>query len=398
MDRQIIQRILSGARALQEKVVAWRRDFHEHPELGFHEQRTAGIVADAIEKMGYRVRRKVGGMGVTGDLDVPGANGRILLRADMDALPLPDLTGDPFASKNPGLCHACGHDAHTAMLLGAAHLLMEMRKELKTSVRLMFQHAEEANPGGAIQMIEDGCLDGVDCAFALHVHTQWEAGQWAIRPGPVFAAVDRVTIRVRGRGVHAASAHLGVDPMVSMAQIVLAVQTIMSRRIRPQDAGVLSLCAVHGGEAFNVIPDEITLVGTIRSHNEEARAEIKRYLREICEGVAKANGASAEVIIDASYPPTVNDPGVTGVVRSTVADLFGSDRLVEMEKEFGGEDFSYVLQKVPGAFAFLGCGNRAKGITAPGHSSLFRIDEDVLWQGIAMHAAMALRRNRDRVV
>ena len=386
--------ILKEAKALQEKVVAWRRDFHAHPEIGFHEERTPRIVAEELDRIGYRVRRGVGKFGVTGDLDVPGAKGRVLLRADMDALPLPDLTGDPFASQNPGVCHACGHDAHTAMLLGAAELLMARKKDLKTSVRLMFQHAEEANPGGAVGMVEDGCVEGVDAAFALHVATFYDSGKWALRPGPMLASVDRVTITVKGKGGHAADPDRAIDPMVISAQLILALQTVMSRRIRPHDVGVLSLCAVHGGTVFNIIPDSITLLGTIRTHSQAVRDKVKTLIHEICEGVARANGGAVDIVLDGSYPATINDPAMTEYLRSTAGALFGAATLVEMEKEFGGEDFSYVLEKVPGALVFLGCRNEEKKSTVPHHNSMFRIDEDVLWEGVAMYAALALRRNR----
>ncbi len=382
------------ARELQEKIVAWRRDLHRHPELGFEEVRTAGIVADELERLGLVVRRGVGKTGVVADVEPPGATGRILLRADMDALPVQEDSGEPFASETPGKAHLCGHDSHTAMLLGTAHLLARHRDELSCSVRLMFQPSEEKGPGGAAAMIEDGVLKGVDRALAIHVFSAHESGKWGVRAGPVMAAADALSIRITGRGGHAATPELCADPVVAAAHAVTALQTVMSRRIRPHDAGVLSLCTIHGGDAFNVIPETVEITGTLRQHSESVRRRIKDLAREILDGVAASHGVQIDLDFGVGYPATTNDEETIADCRQAVEALFGAEQIKDLDKKFGSEDFSHVLEQVPGAMVYLGVGNAAKGITAPHHSPRFRIDEDVLWQGPALMAYMALSYSR----
>ena len=383
--------IAEEARALQEKIVVWRRDIHRHPELGFEETRTAGLVADELARLGgWKIRQNVAATGVVADLDAPQARGRILLRADMDALPVQENNTDSFASAYPGKAHLCGHDAHVAMLLGAAGLLAKHRAGLQSSVRLMFQPCEERTPGGAPRMIEEGVLEGVDRAFAIHVFSHIEAGQWGLAAGPVMAAADALAIRVRGRGGHAATPELCADPVVAAAQAILSLQTIMSRRIRPHDAGVLSLCAIHGGEAFNVIPELVEMKGTLRFHSEKARQLTKRFMKEILDGIAQAAGVTIELEFTASYPATVNDEMTIADACKAVEALFGPGHVRPIDKKFGSEDFSYVTDRIPGAMAFMGVGNAAKGANVPHHNPGFKIDEDVLWQGTAMLAWTAL--------
>jgi carboxypeptidase Ss1 len=389
----VSNKIIDEARTLQDRIVAWRRDFHQHPELGFEEQRTAGIVADELERLGFKVRRNVGRTGVIGDFDVPGAPGRLLLRADMDALPVQEESGETFTSVNAGKSHLCGHDAHVAMLLGTANLLAKHRHELKASVRLMFQPSEERAPGGAVAMIREGVLDGVDKALAIHIFTEQDAGTWGLIAGPAMAAVDCITITIHGRGGHAAAPELCLDPVVAAAQIIMSLQTIMSRKIRALDAGVLSLCSIHGGDAFNVIPERVKIVGTLRSHVPAMRERVKHLSREILNGIEVGTGVKIDLVFDDSYPVTVNDATVIDEVRGTVTRLFGEKMIVELEKKFGGEDFSYVLDQVPGAMVFLGVGNVRKGITTAHHHAAFKIDEDALWEGAALCVQMALEHH-----
>ncbi|NIA22441.1 MAG: amidohydrolase, partial [Anaerolineaceae bacterium] len=376
---------------MQQQIVAWRRDIHRHPELGFQEERTSAIVADELERLGYAVRRGVGKTGVVGDLEAPKARGRILLRADMDALPVQEDSGEEFASETPGVAHLCGHDTHVAMLLGAARLLAARKGELKSSVRLMFQPSEESPPGGAAAMIEDGLLEGgVDRCFAVHVFSAQATGQWGLRAGPVMAAADAIKITINGRGGHAATPELCIDPVVAAAQVINNLQTIMSRRIKPHDIGVLSLCMVHGGDAFNVIPNTVEIAGTLRTHSKKTRTQAIKLMGEILKGVELSCGVSIDLDFLHGYPATVNDAEVIEDTRKAVEQLFGSGHTAEIEKKFGGEDFCFVLDKVPGAMVFLGVGNADKGITTPHHNPGFRVDEDVLWQGAALEAQMAL--------
>ena len=389
------QKLLEDARAMQDRIVAWRRDFHQHPELGLEEVRTSAIVADELERLGFAVRRGVATTGVVGDLATPGARGRILLRADMDALPVQENSGETFASVNAGKAHLCGHDSHTAMLLGAANLLMARRGELKADVRLMFQPSEERTPGGAIMMIEEGILDGVDLALAIHVFSAQQSGRWGLIPGAAMAATDALDITITGRGGHAATPEVCIDPVVAAAQTIMNLQTVMSRRIRPHDCGVLSLCTIHGGDAFNVIPETVKIGGTLRTHSESARTQAKTFIADTLKGVEVTTGVTIELDYAAGYPATVNDPEVIEAIRGTIVDLFGEGAPETIAKKFGGEDFSYVLERVPGAMVFLGVGNAAKGITAAHHNPGFRIDEDVLWQGTALETVMALRHHAE---
>lgn len=384
------EKIVEEARRLQEQIVLWRHDIHQHPELGFQEVRTAALAADELQKLGISVKRNIGKTGVVGDIDVPGATQRMLLRADMDALPVQEESGEPFASTTPGVSHLCGHDSHVAMLMGAARLLAAHRDRLKCNVRFMFQPSEEAGPGGALAMIGDGVLEGVTRAFAIHVFTAHQAGQWGLRTGPVMAAVDALKFTITGRGGHAATPEVCIDPIVAASQVVMSLQTIMSRRIRPHDAGVLSICTIHGGDAFNVIPQTVTMLGTLRSHSQAMRVRTKKLMRDILDGVQLATGCRIELEIDDSYPVLSNNGEVIEQARRLVQTMFGHERTVEVDKKFGGEDFAYVAERIPAAMVYLGVGNPQMGITAAHHNPAFRIDESVLWQGAALLAAMAL--------
>jgi carboxypeptidase Ss1 len=386
------QEVLSAARAMQDRIVAWRRDFHKHPELGFQETRTSGIVAEELERLGLKVRRHCPKTAVSADLVVPGAKDFFLLRADMDALPVQENSGEPFASVYAGKAHLCGHDSHVAMLLGAANVLTQMRHRLRTNVRFMFQPSEEATPGGAEAMIAEGVLDGVTEAFAIHVFTAQQAGRWGLVPGPVMAATDAIRFVIKGRGGHAATPEMCVDPIVAAAQLIMNLQTVMSRRVAPLDCGVLSLCKIAGGAVFNVIPETVEILGTLRTHSEKTRERVKQMVGDIVHGLELSTGVTVATSWDAGYPTTVNNPAVIERVRAAVADLFGPQSLEEIPKKFGGEDFSFLLQKVPGAMVFLGVANTAKGIGAAHHNPEFRIDEDVLWQGTALLAEMATRK------
>ena len=389
------EEVRDAARAMQDRIVAWRRDFHQHPELGFQEVRTSGIVADELEKLDLKVRRHCPKTAVSADLLVPGAKGCILLRADMDALPVQENSGEPFASVHAGKAHLCGHDSHVAMLLGAAHVLTKFRGQLRSNVRLMFQPSEEATPGGAEAMIAEGVLEGVDLAFAIHVFTAQQSGKWGLISGPAMAATDALHFAVKGRGGHAATPEMCIDPVVAAAQLIMNLQTVMSRRVAPLECGVLSLCKISGGTVFNVIPETVELLGTLRTHSPKARERIKKAIGDIVHGLEVATGVTVELTWDAGYPITVNDARVIEKVRAAATDLFGPERVETIDKKFGGEDFSYLLQKVPGAMVFLGVANAAKGIAAAHHNPGFRIDEDVLWQGTALLAEMALRHGAE---
>jgi amidohydrolase len=385
---------LIAAQEIHDRLIAWRRHFHAHPELGEHEEQTARYVAEELRRMGYEPRERFGGtFGVVADLRPPAtsssANPAIALRADMDALPIQEETGVEYASQNPGLMHACGHDAHVAMLLGAARLLGERRTDLKRGVRLIFQPAEEG-PGGAAPMIAAGVLDGIEAVFGLHIWSEMPLGTLGTRPGAFMSSTNRLRIIVHGKGGHAAMPHQCVDPVVAAAQIILALQTVVSRGIAMTDSAVVSVTCLQAGSASNIIPELAELRGTVRTLSQATRATVLARIRQLAAGVAAAHGATADVTLEDGYPALVNDPGVVDrALRAARQIGFTPDQLVTMPAQGGAEDFAYYALKVPAAFLFLGARNEAKGCTYPHHHPRFNIDEDALPLGAALFAAFA---------
>jgi len=386
------QDILAAAQRLAPEVVADRRTIHQHPELLYQEHQTSALVAARLRALGIEVRTGVAGTGVVGLLRGARPGKTVLLRADMDALPIEEQSQVAYRSQNPGVMHACGHDAHTAMLLGVARLLSDRRGEIRGCVKLMFQPAEEGG-AGALRMIEEGLMDepAVDGAFALHVDALHYAGEVGLRVGPTNAAADRFTITVRGKGGHAARPHLTVDPVVVAAHIVTALQTIVSREVDPTDKAVITVGSLTSGTAFNVIPDTATIKGTVRTYNPDLRAQIEGRLGELAGGVAAGMRATAEMEYFPGYPPLVNHEAGIQLVQDAVIELLGPDAIVPKEQAMGAEDFSYLLQRVTGAMFHLGVRDRSWAEPRPTHSSSFDINEEALPIGVATMAATALR-------
>lgn len=365
-----------------EDIVALRRDFHAHPELGFEEVRTSGIVAARLRELGLEVHENVGKTGVIGILRGALDGPCVLVRADMDALPILEENEWAWKSRFNGTMHACGHDAHTATGLTVARLLAQDRANLRGIVKFMFQPAEEGL-GGAGRMIEDGLLDDPkpDFALALHVWSDIEVGKIAVKSGPVMASADRFSARIIGKGGHGAMPHQTVDPIVIASQIVLALQTTISRNIKPLDAGVVTIGKVSAGSAFNVIPGEAHLEGTVRTFDETVRALLERRCREIVEELPPVFGARGEFHYQREYPPTVNDAGIVERVRPAFERVVGHENVVEFEPTMGAEDMSLVLQQVPGCYFFVGGRNEAIGAVYPHHHPKFNIDETALFIG-----------------
>lgn len=379
---------LADAQALADELIAIRRDLHMHPELGFQEFRTAGIVADHLNALGYEVVTGVGKTGVVGLL--PGGqpgDRTVLLRFDMDALPIEDIKDVPYRSQTPGVMHACGHDAHVAVGLGVAKVLAKHRDQLPGTIKLMFQPAEEGI-GGAIAMINDGILDRigppVDRALGLHVSSMHPFGTAAVRSGAMLAAGAGLTITVHGKGGHGAMPNETVDAVVVAAQIIVALQTIVARNVDPEDTAVVSIGSIQAGNAGNVIAETATMRGTIRSFTPESKALLRRRVPEIAMGVAAALGATATVEIGDGVDATISAPGPTAVVYEAAAAVLGADNIDTTYRTTGGEDFSAVLARVPGNFFFLGARNDERGINAPHHNPRFDIDERCLPQGVAI--------------
>lgn len=386
--------ILSEAKEIEDEIISTRRLIHSNPELSYYEFDTAKLVAGRLSKLGISVKTRVGGTGVVGLLRGNEKGGKVVaLRADMDALPVKEYSDVPFKSKNDGKMHACGHDTHVAMLLGAARILSNHKDELKGSVKFLFQPAEEnGGRGGAKPMIEDGAMKNpdVDFVFGLHISSPHDSGTFALKPGPVMAAPDGFKITIKGKGGHGSEPSETIDPIFVSTQLVNAVQGISSRMIKQTEPFTISVCSIHSGTKNNIIPDDAVLEGTIRTINEKTRARAKKLLRDISESTCATFGASCKVeFTKDAYPVTINDPRVTEKVTEILKTIDGTNT-VETDVLLGAEDFSRFLQIAPGTWYFLGTFNEKKGCIYPNHSSKFKVDEDVLKFGAASLAALAL--------
>ena len=399
--------IAASADRLEAKVIAWRRDLHQNPELGNREFRTSRIVADHLKSLGIEVKEKVAHTGVVGILKGGKPGPVVALRADMDALPVKEEVDVPFASKvttewsgmQCGVMHACGHDAHTSILMGVAELLAGMRDRIPGTVKFIFQPAEEGAPdgetGGARQMIEEHCLEEpkVGAIFGLHVTSNHHTGKIGYREGPLMASSDEMRIFVRGSQTHAAMPWRGADPIVAASQIVVGLQTIVSRRLElTKEPSVVTVGVFHGGVRKNIIPDEVRMEGTIRAFDEAQRDAIHEHVKRIAEMIAAAGGAKAQVMIKRGYDVTVNDPALTRWAVPTLSRLAGEDNVGIVDKVCGAEDFSFYQKAVPGLFYRVGCTPPGKPIaeSAPNHSPRFFVDEACLKIGMRTLSALAL--------
>ena len=383
--------ILEEAKSIENDIVRTRREIHSNPELSYKEFQTSKMVAEKLRDLGIEAKTKVGGNGVVGLLKGAREGKVVALRADMDALPVKEEVDLPFKSRNEGVMHACGHDTHVAMLLGAAKLLAKHRNDLNGSVKFLFQPAEEhGGRGGAKPMIEDGAMENpkADYVFGLHIEADYPAGEFALRAGPTMAAPDGFKVRIIGRGGHGSAPQNTIDPIFVAAQVIIALQGISSRMINQIEPFALSVCSIHSGTKDNVIPDDALLEGTIRTLHEKTRTKAKKLFTQVTESVCRAFGAKCQITFtEDAYPITYNDEKVTARVFEI---LKGIARTKEVDPKLGGEDFSRFLQKAPGTFYFLGTENKEKGCVYPNHSSRFKVDEDVLKYGAASLAILAL--------
>lgn len=373
----------------QAEMAGWRHTLHAHPETAFEEHRTAELVARLLELFGVAVEHGVAKTGVIGTLAGARPGGAaIALRADMDALPIQEKNGFAHSSTHAGRMHACGHDGHTAMLLGAAKYLAETRNFAGT-VHFIFQPAEE-NEGGARLMVEEGVLDRypVDAVFGMHNWPGLPAGQFAIRPGPMMAAFDTFEITVAGRGAHAAMPHLGIDPVVAAAQIVSGLQTIASRNINPLDGAVVSVTQIHGGDTWNVIPDSVVLRGTTRSFDPAVRDALEPAIRRVAEGICASLGAGMTLRYERRYPPTVNSAAEAELAAATAASLVGGDNVRgDLLPSMAAEDFAWFLEKRPGAYIWIG--NGAGADHAMLHNPHYDFNDEILALGASYWARLA---------
>lgn len=385
------------AEMMRDELVARRRDFHRHPELAFEEFRTAGIIADELRALGMEVQTGVGKTGVVGILEGAGDGPTVLVRSDMDALPIQEENAVDYASTVAGKMHACGHDGHMSIVLGVAKLMTQYRERLNGRIKFVFQPAEEI-ANGADAMIRDGVLENPrpDVTLGLHLWNYLPLGTLGLAEGPVMAGASDFKMVIRGKGGHAGTPHLTVDPLVCAAQVVLALQTIVSRNVSPLDTAVVSVTYCHAGTANNVIPQMVELGGTFRTLRREVRDAVEARIREIAEAVCAGAGCTCEVAITHYTIPVVNHPEVTATVRRVFSQLVGDAQFRFDERTMAAEDVSALMDDIPGMYFFVGCANSARGLDYGHHHPRFDFDEDALPLGVALlSAAVAEYTMRD---
>jgi amidohydrolase len=377
-----------------------RRDFHMHPELGFQEVRTAGIVAKELQKLGLEVTTGIGKTGVVAMIEGSRPGPTLLLRADMDALPIIEQTGAEYASQNPGVMHACGHDGHTAILLTVARMLNNSRDQFPGTIKLVFQPAEEGQ-GGAESMIADGVFDNpkVDVTFGLHLWNEKPVGWLGIAEGPTMAGAEKFDITVTGKGGHGAMPQGAIDPILASAQIINALQSIVSRNVAPLDSAVVSVTQFHGGDAFNVIPQTVELGGTIRTFDPQVRELVLKRVAEITSGISEALGCQAEFRNIRLTPAVVNDSSTIKLVQNAARQVLPELTLDESAPiTMGSEDFAFMMEKVPGCFIFVGSANADRGLNYSHHHPKFDVDEQALSQAAALMAQSAIEILNSRTI
>ncbi len=372
--------------AMERELIDWRRDFHRHPEVAFHEVRTSRVIKATLQEWGLPVR-SLAGTGLRADLPGGGKGPTVALRSDIDALPIQEQGDKPYMSQAPGAAHSCAHDGHMAVVLGVAKVLSQFKERLNGNVVFLFQPAEELPPGGAAAMVKEGALKGVDAIFGLHFWQPLPTGKVGIVKGPMMAAADNFRVTVRGRAGHGSMPHQTVDPILAAAQLVVNLQSIVSRNLDPLKPAVVSFGTVQGGTVYNIIPEEVNLTGTVRSFTPEIQELAQRRLHEITRSTCEAFGAKGVVQYEPGYPPVVNPPEMVDFLLGVVESLWGAERIAAIDPVMGGEDFAYYLQNLPGAFLFFGMGD---GMPHPHHHPEFDMDEKALPEAVLLLAAVTL--------
>lgn len=387
------QEILKKAQEINEELIRIRRDIHAHPELGFEEKRTSELVACELKKLGLEVKTNVGITGVVGLLRGSNPGKTVLLRADMDCLKIEEQNDVEYKSQNKGLMHACGHDAHTTWLLGAAMILSEFRDKINGNIKFLFQPAEEFG-GGALKVIEEGVLENphVDAAFGAHIWPTLEDGKIGIKEGPLMAATDFFELTIHGKGGHGAQPDACIDPIAIGCQVYNSLQTIVSRRVSPFDSVVLTIGKFCAGSSYNIIPDNVEMAGTVRTLNEEVRKKMPKMIENIIKGLVEANDASYEFEYQMDHPCVMNEKNMNDIVAEAASSLLGKETVKRLEiGSMTGEDFAHIQSKVPGAFFWVGTHCEEKGLDKPLHNCEFKIDENMIHKASAVLAECALR-------
>lgn len=384
--------LLKIAQEVHAEVVEDRRWLHRNPELSYEERETSEYIAKTLREIGLQPETNIGGYGVRAVIRGNRPGRTVALRADIDALPIHEETGLSFASTKPGKMHACGHDAHTAMLLGAARGFVKLDGDFAGTIVLIFQPAEEVAPGGAIKMVEDGVLKNpdVDAIFGLHIGPFLPSGHIFTAPGPINASSDRFEIIVKGKGGHAAAPHTTIDPIPASAQVIMALQHIVSRNVKPGEPAVVTVGSIHGGTVANVIEPEVRMIGTIRSRDDKVREQIPKWIERAAKGAASAHGCEATVIIEVGYPVVVNTEYEASVARRAALNVLGDEKVEDLEPSMGAEDFSNFLKEVPGAFSRVGVAPPHDDELYPAHNSRLKVDEDAFVSGVAYWLSVAL--------
>lgn len=384
----MLDKIKGLAKKYAPEFIEVRHHLHAHPELSYQEFETSKLVQQQLRSFGidYEIKAETG---VVGLIKGKNADKRIIaLRADMDALPITEENNIPYKSKTEGVMHACGHDVHTSCLLGAAKILNELKNDWEGTVKLIFQPGEEKNPGGASLLIKEGVLENPkpSAIFGLHVHPGLNTGKMSFRGGKVMASADELYMTIKGKGGHAASPHLCIDPIVIASHLIISLQQIISRNNNPHNPSVLSITAINGGTTTNVIPDEVKLKGTFRAMNEEWRFKAHDLIRKMATDLVSAMGGTIDLLIDVGYPSVYNNEALNELAIQKASEFIGSNNVEETEKRMGAEDFGYYSQQIPGCFFRLGVMNKEKGITSGVHTPTFNIDESAIETGIGIMA------------
>jgi amidohydrolase len=389
--KEATNQILQVCKSFFEDIVRIRRDLHMHPEIGFDVFRTADLVGMELQKLGMKVRKGIGKTGVVGDMEVPGATKRIALRADMDALPIQELGTAPYRSRVDGKGHMCGHDVHTAILIGTARAMTVLKNQLKANIRFVFQPSEESFPTGAAAMVDDGVLDGVDEIYGMHVCPTLEVGRFGICQGAATAQGDAFDIEIIGKGGHGAEPHRTIDPILIGCQYVTLLQSIVARNVDPLESAVISVTQFHGGTAFNIIPERIKLSGTVRTFKPDIQERVREKMESILAGITSSHGARYTLSYKNVFPLTYNHKECIDKALPIAEELVGSKNVVfPHPPDLGSEDFAYYSQKVPACFINLGCRNDLKGIVNFCHHPQFDVDEDCILWGMAIFAGLCL--------
>ena len=380
--------VRDSAEQFKEKIVSWRREVHAYPEVAWTETKTGNMVAEELKNLGIEVTR-IAEIGVVGLLKGEKTGKTVALRADMDALPITEATDVSYKSKNLGAMHACGHDGHVAMLLGAAKVLSQMKNQINGTVKFIFQPAEEIGLG-ALKLIEAGVMEDVDAIFGIHLWPDLPSGKVSLVPGPRMASADKLKITVKGKSGHGSMPHQGIDAILAASAIIMNLQSISSREIAPLEPAVVTIGKLAGGTGWNITCDEVTLEGTTRCFSHEVRKSFPLAIERIIKNTAASYRAQAELEYIPIAPPLINDTLISQIAAASLQKLYGDNMAGTIEKVMGGEDFAFLCEKTPGAMAFVGIGNKEKKTDYPLHNDKFNIDEDVLPIGAALHAQFAL--------